>query len=186
MFVLPRASDITSFLVICHMKFLRNLVLLNVPACMCIRQRFSDIPHQVNIVFIFSLNIAYKVCTFISRKNALSRCRTVTESTRYSESSNTFEISEIRCYLNSLLRHVTDNSSQVYYGRYIGFRVGASKYFLTGTTLHIETCTNFRRNWFTGQNSKREHFRYLFCTVDFSSLSTSLLNRTHCRKVDSQ
>jgi len=64
--------------------------------------------------------------------------------------------------LKSLLRDVIDNFSQVYSDRYIGSRVRASKYFLTGTTLHLEICTNFR-NWFTRQNSKREHFRYLFC-----------------------
>lgn len=55
--------------------------------------------------------------------------------TRYFKSLNISEISKIRCYLNSLLRDVTDNSSQVYSDRYIGFRVRASKYFLRG--LHF-------------------------------------------------
>lgn len=82
---------------------------------------------------------------YIYQESGLSKCR-VNEVFQIAEYSRNIKNCCYRCYLNSLLRNVTDNSSQMYSDRYIVFRVGASKYFLTGTTLHIETSMNFRRN----------------------------------------
>lgn len=97
------------------------------------------------------------------------------------ESLNASRISKIRCYLNSLLRDVTDNSSQVYTDRYIGFRVRTSKYVFSHGDY-----TSYRDMYelpgklvHTTKLQAREHFRCLLCASDCLSLSYVALHRIH-------